>query len=318
LEIGLPIEFLYGWGYSLHRRGGRLVFRCSSGFRDVGFEECIELDGEGSIGVDALREACRRGVRVAVKSRHGRAILDSKPLVVKQVERFLCDSDRLLIAKLVAEASASNKLYLMGLLGLQGSQEYSAIEELASRFTEASTVWGVMAVEAEVTRLYYESLRRVIPGDYGFTARSRRPPRDPVSASMSFLNMMLYSLCARALRYHGLDERLGFLHEPRGDRASLALDLAEEFRQPLVDSVVIPAFTSRSMRKSDFKYSVNGVYLNDWGRGKLMKLYRHKLNLRTPLGSFEQLVYRQAEQLAKWVSGELEVYRPFKASLLAT
>ena len=311
----MKVEFLYGWGYLLKAKNGKLSIKLSSGEKPIDDCSCVELDGEGALAINALRETIRRGLRVSVKSRHGRAIIDPKPLTVHQIAKFLNDDLRLKVSKLIVQAASINKLYVLRLVGLKSSNEYSKINGLMEGIDKATTIWGLMAIEAEITKTYYEALRQVIPLEYEFTARSRRPPRDPVSASLSYLNMQLYSICVRALRYHGLDERIGFLHEPRGNRASLALDLAEEFRQPLVDAAVIPAFTSRSMRKSDFTYSINGVFLNNRGRRKMLKLFRHRLNLTTPKGKFEELIYAQASKLADWISGSRGYYEPFILTL---
>lgn len=312
----MNVCFLYGWGYALQLSDGKLLFRDKSGSKVLDDQHaCIELNGEGSLNINALREALRRGVRISIKSKNSRAILDSKPLIVLQLSKFLDDKLRLEAAKLIVQASILNKLYVLRLVGLRDCSQYSKIKELVNTVARCSTTWSLMTVEAEAARNYYEALRIIIPPEYGFNARSRRPPRDPVSASISYLNMLLYSMCIRALRYQGLDERIGFLHEPRMDRASLALDLAEEFKQPLVDSAVIPAFTSKSIKASDFNLSSGRVYLNSRGKRKMLKLFRHRLNLLTPIGRMENLIYLQAAKLGEWILGTRRCYEPFVPTL---
>jgi len=311
------LDFLYGWGYVLEFEDEEgLLVKVNGSKRHIRSDAvCVELDGEGTLTVKSIREAIKRKIRISVKSKHGRVMLDPHPLVINQVSKFLNDEERIKVSRAVTQAASLNKLYVLKLLGLKGCEEYLKIERLMDELAKSSTVWGLMSIEAEVAKSYYEALRRIIPSEYGFTARSRRPPRDPVSASISFLNMMLYQICTRALRYYGLDERIGFLHEPRGERASLALDLAEEFKQPLVDAAVIPAFTSRSMKKWHFTYSINGVFLNKRGMSKMLKLFRHRLNLRTSKGRLEEQIYLQASKLAEWVLGLRKNYEPFILTL---
>lgn len=120
----MNIEFLYGWGYTFKVKDGRLLVKLSSDEKDINEKcSCIELDGEGTLTINALREAVRRGLRVSVRSRHGRAIIDPRPLVVDQVAKFMSDELRLGIAKLIVQAASINKLYVLRLIGLRSSSE---------------------------------------------------------------------------------------------------------------------------------------------------------------------------------------------------
>ena len=56
---------------------------------------------------------------------------------------------------------------------------------------------------------------------------------------LSFGYVLLGDLLAGMLEARGLDPALGFFHEPRPGRPSLALDLLEEFRHPVVDRFVL-------------------------------------------------------------------------------
>ncbi len=66
--------------------------------------------------------------------------------------------------------------------------------------------------------------------DFGFTGRSRRPPRDRINCLLSFLYALVRHDCIAALTSVGLDPFVGFLHAERPNRPALALDLMEEFR----------------------------------------------------------------------------------------
>lgn len=89
-------------------------------------------------------------------------------------------------------------------------------------------------VEGDASKNYFSAMNHVlkpqIRSDFAFTGRTRRPPLDPINALLSFLYSMLMNDCRSALESVGLDPQLGFLHVVRPGRATLALDLMEEFR----------------------------------------------------------------------------------------
>jgi CRISPR-associated endonuclease Cas1 len=92
----------------------------------------------------------------------------------------------------------------------------------------------------------------VIGEEWGFTARERRPPPDPVNAMLSFGYTLLVHEAVAALGIASLDPAVGFLHQARWGRPSLALDLMEEFRPVLVDAVVSRCLSTGIVRREEF------------------------------------------------------------------
>jgi CRISPR-associated protein Cas1 len=135
----------------------------------------------------------------------------------------------------------------------------------------------MFALEGGCSKLYIQGLSLVIPPEYGFNKREKRPPRDPVNAALSYGYGVLYGKIERACILAGLDPFLGFLHTDRFGKPSMVLDLIEPFRQPIVDRVVTTLFTKHSFNEEDFAYleEGEGVYLNGSGRKKLLeRLYK--------------------------------------------
>jgi CRISP-associated protein Cas1 len=90
---------------------------------------------------------------------------------------------------------------------------------------------AVLGHEGSATREYFRAWRHMIGENWGFTARERRPPPDPVNAMLSFGYTLLVQEAIAALETAGLDAAVGFLHRARWGRPCLALDLMEEFRR---------------------------------------------------------------------------------------
>uniref|UniRef100_UPI00301E03B6 CRISPR-associated endonuclease Cas1 n=1 Tax=Staphylococcus aureus TaxID=1280 RepID=UPI00301E03B6 len=90
---------------------------------------------------------------------------------------------------------------------------------------------------------------------------------DPVNAVLSLLYSVLAQEISGALQGVGLDPQIGFLHKERPGRNSLALDLLEEFRACIVDSITIKLFNNKQLSSQDFiKDAVGGFTLKDDAR----------------------------------------------------
>ena len=196
-------------------------------------------------------------------------------------------------------------------------------EMIAERITRVpGTPSGdhLRGLEGDAARIYFRGLGQHLE-DIGlrFSARTRRPPRDPVNALMSFGYGQLVTELVGSINAVGLDHQLGFLHRPRAGRPSLALDLAEELR-PLTDRFAVALLKRRQLRADHFVRTPGGaVYLQDEGRDVVLKsweahkemLIPHKI-LRRPVERWA-LPTVQATLLARHLRGDLPFYPPFVA-----
>jgi CRISPR-associated protein Cas1 len=151
-----------------------------------------------------------------------------------------------------------------------------------------------------------------------FHSRNRRPPLDKVNAMLSFAYSLLANDCASALESVGLDSYVGFFHQDRPGRKSLALDMMEELRPCMADRFVITLINNRMVAPTDFSESENGVVLlTDDGRKKFLKAWQERkkeeithpyLQEKLPWG---MVPYVQALLLARYIRGDLDDYPAF-------
>jgi CRISPR-associated protein Cas1 len=186
---------------------------------------------------------------------------------------------------------------------------------------QAHTLDAIRGVEGEAARTYFAAFSLLVRPDEreAFTpdGRSRRPPRDRMNALLSFLYAMLMNDCRSACEAAGLDPQLGFLHAVRPGRASLALDLMEEFR-PLADRVALTLVNRQQVRAAEFDLREGGaVQLADAARKAVLTAYQERkqealshplLAEAVPLGLVPLV---QARLLAQHVRGDVAEYPPF-------
>jgi len=195
------------------------------------------------------------------------------------------------------------------------------LDGLIARAGRCRTINSLSGVEGRGAAVYFSVFRHLIRAEgWVFEKRTRRPPRDPVNALLSFGYTVLSHNIESAVRAVGLDPYMGFLHQIAYNRPSLALDLVEEFRPIVVDSVVLRCLNNHIILPSHFTINAEGTYpvlLNDAGRGLFIRELETRLNLefKHP-DSQERVTYRrcfelQARRLARCLQTG-DVYRPFK------
>ena len=179
----------------------------------------------------------------------------------------------------------------------------------------------LLGIEGSAAALYFEQFESMLKKredwKFDWRGRNRRPPRDPVNALLSLGYSMLAKELTGVCHAVGLDPFLGFMHQPRYGRPALALDLMEEFRPLIADSVAISLINRGELGPEDFIRSANGTFLNDGGRKAFWEAWFRRLDTEASHPEFEyKMAYRrmlevQARQLWRFVRGEATGYHGF-------
>lgn len=194
--------------------------------------------------------------------------------------------------------------------------ELARLAKGARRVRSAQTLLGV---EGTAARIYFSLFPGMLRSEtaFDFRERTRRPPTDPVNALLSFLYSLLVKDCVSACIAVGLDPHMGFLHQARYGRPSLALDLAEEFRPLIADSVVLTVINNDMVGPADFLQRGPAFALKDGPRRRVIEAYESRMEtlIRHPLFrysiSYRRVLDVQARLLARVVTRELREYQPF-------
>ncbi len=195
----------------------------------------------------------------------------------------------------------------------------TALTEMLPMVSACTDVNTLMGWEGQAARIYFNtwgSTLRPIRENRPWITRSRRPPRSPEDALLSFAYTMLYQQTWGSVETAGLDPYIGFLHKPQASRAALALDLMEDLRPRIVDSWVSVICARRELRVEHFE-SPDGLsfLLSDVGRGIFLRLWQEHMDSTTKIIGFKQavplryLVAHRGKVLAKSIRDTTE-YTP--------
>jgi CRISPR-associated protein Cas1 len=175
--------------------------------------------------------------------------------------------------------------------------------------------------EGKAGAFYFEAIRALLPAAWGFEKRAYHPPPDPANSLLSFGYTLLLKDVTAAIHRVGLDPYLGFFHALARDRPALALDLMEEFRPVIVDSMFLEIVARNQLMPQDFERSRNPrrpCQLGDAGVQVVLEQYEQRLQatLFHPLArgetSYRNAVELQARRMARVVRGEDSTYHPLR------
>jgi len=177
---------------------------------------------------------------------------------------------------------------------------------------------AILGMEGAGSAAYFNCFGKLLsdPRQWPFPGRVKRPPTDPVNALLSFGYALLTNKVASAVQLVGFDHFVGYLHSSFYGRPALALDLVEEFRPIIVDSVVLTLLNKRMLTLNDFVVELGAYRLKDERRKVFFTQFEERLNEEVihPLFGYT-VTYRrclelQARLLAKVLTGEIDEYPP--------
>lgn len=215
------------------------------------------------------------------------------------------------------------------------AQALAGMDAMARRIAQARSLDELRGLEGQAAKEYFSLFRRLLarPRDgagWGFERRAYYPPTDPVNAMLSFGYTLLLNDMVAACAMVGLDPYLGCFHAIDYGRPSMALDLIEEFRPVIVDSLVLTLVNHGQVGLRDFQprrpddsdeeeapaQGAPPIYLTPDGRKKFLTAYAERVNdqAAAPAAnqrtSFRRMFQLQAQSVARVILGESGSYQP--------
>lgn len=248
--------------------------------------------------------------------------LPSKHVDLRRRQVAIAAQAGLPIAQRMVEGKIRNsRTFLMRNCRAEMKSVLDQLKGLATQALQAQSIESLLGIEGTAARLYFsrfaDMLRNDELGVFNFKGRNRRPPRDPVNCMLSFAYSLLTKDLTATVFAVGFDPYLGVYHRPRFGRPALALDLAEEFRPLVAESVVVNAVNNGVIGASDFIVRAQGVTLTQAGRRSFIAVYERRLEQEVthPVYgykiSYRRVIEVQARMLGAYLLGEIPDYVPF-------
>ena len=285
----------------------------------------IAIIGNVQVSTQALHMLMEHGIDVSYMTYSGKYLgrtgaESSKNIFLRfeQYRFYLDELRRLEMARIITDNKIRNQEALISHHRWEGDYDYrkdiERMEELRKELPAKMTSNEILGIEGICSQIYFGGFGRLLKCDFTFDGRNRRPPRDPVNVILSLGYTFLTKEVSAALDAESFEMYLGFLHGIRYGRKSLALDMVEEFRQPVVDRLTVLLFNKRMIGKYDFDFPQDGtVVLNEDGFKKFTVEFERWIDGKNSASgnpSFRKTIRSQVGKLKKCIK-EGDVYQPY-------
>lgn len=292
----------------------------------------VALFGPVQVSTQALTELLKRDIDVVFLTKSGRfkGRLESQysknaVLRLAQLKTFEEKNKRLEIAKTFVFGKLSNmKTLLLRYSRYDFNRKIDSVLKQLSKsiknLSHSETLEQVRGCEGAGSSFYFYAFKKFLKSnDFKFEGRIKRPPKDPINALLSFAYTLLFKDVISICELVGFDPYIGFLHSIKYGKAALALDLMEEWRPVIVDTLILSLINRGSIKIEDFEKcgSTMGIRIKEKAKRSLIEAYEKKKNssFKHPyLGqktSYWKALEIQARILARVVLGRLPTYKPF-------
>lgn len=299
---------------------------------EVRTRECSHLVLYGNIQVSTpvIQDLCRRGIPISYLSSNGWLLGTTQGMGQKNIELRLrqfaaamSPAHSLALSRRFISAKIANCRTILRRNHMDDVETtLTALRQHHQHALQAKAAEALLGIEGLAARAYFSAFAGMLrprghSASFTFGGRNRRPPRDPVNALLSFTYSLLMREWLMILTAVGFDPFLGFFHRPRYGRPSLALDMMEEFRPIVADSVVVTLINNGEIASSDFVTHDGATFLAPSGRSKVIAAFERRLGqeIAHPVFGY-QVSYRrtfevQARLLGRFLSGEIQEFPPF-------
>ncbi len=287
----MSVVYLTTLGTHVRRKGDRLeVWQSDTKVGDLRLFDLERLVVVGSVqfSSQALALLLDQGIDVSFLTSRGRlrgSLISGQSrnvfLRLAQFDRWrdlkfrLAFSQNVITAKLAAQERILAR-HQRNHPGILEEDAPARIRELIGKVATAESVEIAQGMEGAAAALYYRqfgSMLKTVP----FPGRKKHPSTDPANSLLSLGYVLLGNEIGALLEARGFDPAVGFLHGLRYGRSSLALDVVEAFRQPVIDRLTLRLLNLRQLTPEDFEGGDSGLRLGAEAFKRYLALYEEQL-----------------------------------------
>jgi CRISPR-associated endonuclease Cas1 len=192
------------------------------------------------------------------------------------------------------------------------------LKKIINSLTNVQSLEALRGYEGKGASIYFQGLSSLFQGDFSFSNRTSRPPTDPINSLLGFGYTLLCQHFISIVQLAGLHTDFGNLHTPRDNHPGLVLDLMEEFRAQIVDSLVVYLVNKKIFSPENFTLpdERGAVYLRQESLKTFLKYWSEKLSteLTHPQTqrkvSLRTCLELQVKEYISCLMGKTEKYQP--------
>ena len=278
----------------------------------------VVVHGNIDLSGAAIRQLAWRDIMIIWCSSSGRVYSWSQPARLpngqaRVRQHVLAENGHLALASEMVSSKIANQATLLRRNG-DAAPVVEELRYLQKIALEADSLPNLFGIEGEAARSYFgvfpTMLNSKILEEHGFSWKGRhgRGATDHLNILLNYGYSLLTSECIRALVTCGLDPHAGMLHSSSRNKPAMALDLMEEFRAPVVDSMLLTLINRREISASDFSDITGVPRLSTSGRKSVVRAFERRMltEFRHPVFNYSVTWRRAVEVQARMVLGVID------------
>lgn len=247
----------------------------------------ILIFGNSQITTQLMRFLAGKGIEVAFLSTRGKFQYRLVPELTKNIYLRMAQHDRyrdpdfkIRFAKAIVKGKIKNQYRFLLRSNrnhpeLEINKETDTLRKSINQVHEMKTIQQLRGAEGNASSVYFAAFRKLLSNGFVFTNRKYHPPPDPVNAMLGFAYMLVFNELNSLIEAFGIEAYLGFLHDIRYGRKSLASDMIEELRTPIADRLVLYLINKRIIRVSQFTKANDRVIMDEGARTNFLANYEN-------------------------------------------
>lgn len=304
-------------GYNAHRNVDDPMTKRANEIR------ALEVHGNANVSGCLIRELLWRDVPILWCTGLGRltgwAVSSCGPNGKTRIDQHVASHEgRLDFAREFISSKIANQATQLRRSGVS-KEVISKMREIQALAGAAKRWQDVLGYEGDAASIYFGNWPLLLKESqrclWSWGGRSGRPAKDPLNAMLNYAYSLLLADSVRAVIACGLDPHAGFLHSSGRNKHALALDLMEEFRASIADSVVQTVVNNGEVRLSEFNDVLGSTRMNDSARKTLIAAYERRMatEIRHPIfghsATWRRCIEIQARQVLGVLDGPQAIYR---------
>ena len=291
--------------------------------------EQLNVYSEVSMSYGALKTLGEQNIKVSFLDKYGNLMGNYIPerchsnavTMLKQCQLYSDNSRHLNLAKQMEIAGLHNmraNLRYYQKKGKSVDEHIAVLSQCIKEINEQKEIGALMLLEARARQKYYAAFNLILEHTgFMFLNRTKRPPKDPLNAMISFGNTLLYNQFLQMIWKTSLNPQIGVVHAANRRGYSLNLDFADIFKPVIVDRVIFTLLNCQQLKKEEHfeKAEEGGIFLNKQGKRIFLEEFGKKLDslfvYKGKKLSYRQLMREEILQFQKYVLSD-EKYRPYK------
>lgn len=197
------------------------------------------------------------------------------------------------------------------------SFEWHRFQRYQNFVSSANSMDAIRGYEGSASAIYFPLFAKLLRDRMGFQQRIKHPPPDPINILLSLGYTLLFNQIQVMINLVGLDLYQGLFHQTKPGHPALVSDLMEEFRSPVIDSLILRCVNLGTIKRTDFETQEQKITLKKEGLRKYLDACNERFNdfsgkiIQGKRHSFRQIFEHQCRHFARVVTGKESQYIPF-------